>query len=68
MVDDERGRAALDGVGSELVAVAGETTDAEEEIARADGAVVIGETRYVDGRGAWEQNVQIHRRQRVATG
>ena len=66
MVDDQRRGAAGHGIAREVVAVAREAAYAEEELTGPDGTVVVGEAGYVDRWGARKQNVQIHRRQRVA--
>ena len=68
-LDHDRGRAGLDGVGRELVAVGGEPGDREEEDARARLAAVVGEARDVgvgvaddlDHVGPREQLAKLHR-------
>ena len=60
--DHERGRAALDGVGGEVVAVAGEAGHAEEQEAGLHHAVVVGQAGDLHvGRTLAEQVAQGHR-------
>ena len=58
--DDERRRATLDRVGREVVAVAGEAGDAEEQRPGLDLAVVEGEARDLDVGAVAEQLAQRH--------
>ena len=60
--DHERRRATLDRVRREVVAVAGEAGDAEEQRPGLDLAVVVGEARDLDVRAVAEQLAQRHRR------
>jgi hypothetical protein len=66
VVDDQRGGTASDRVRPEIMAVAAETADAEEEVTRTHRAVVVGQPGYVDRGSPWKQFIQIHRRLRVA--
>ena len=59
--DHERRRAALDRVGGEVVAVAGEAGHAEEQVAGLHRAVVVGQARDLHvGRALAEQVAQGH--------
>ena len=50
-LDDQRHRATADRVGRELVTVAREAGDAEEQRSGLHGAVVVGQARDLDGAG-----------------
>ena len=60
--DDERGGSALDRVGREVVPVAGEAGDAEEQGPGLHGTVVVGEAADLDRRPIAEQLSDGHPR------
>ncbi len=67
--DDERGGAALHGVGGEVMAVAREAGHAEEQEAGLHRAVVVGQTGDLHvGRDLAEQVAQGHREQSMDEG